>query len=549
MKKLYFSFLFFLFVILSSLLGGIEASAQSLKNFGTVTPNAVTLDSTNLPIVGVYTYWKQPQDTVDIKAFMGIIDNGYNKTNHVTDTVFTYYGYITMSLHGTSSPSFLCPQKSYNVTTCDSALVSIDSAILGMKKEHDWLLRTTYFDHSLMHDVLVHHLARQMGHWSPHMRYCEMELNTFINWNYNGVYLMSEKIKRGKNRVNISKMDSLDNAGDSLTGGFIFAVDSNPFSQNSGWNSTNPLNNGLFYKLKYPSGSNITPQQLNYISSYMTNFENVMASPNFANPTTGYRKYIDVTSFIDFFLIQELCKNLDAYKRSAYMYKDRDSKGGKLTAGPQWDFDNSWGVQFGGCPQFASEPGWTYPFTCWINSAFPVPFWWGRLLQDPNYTHDLKCRWLQLRASGLDTANMFHYIDIVSNYISAASARQYQQWNINTTLPAEVAYLKSWIAKRLAWMDAHMPGNCLDLAVNENNFENSFSIYPNPFSKQFTISTSGLQLPVQLEIYNTLGEKIFFKTLNRKQETVSLNAAKGIFFLRVSDGKKIIGKKKIIVSD
>src|ERR1051326_1565762 len=139
MKKFYSSLLFL--VILSG------------KVFAQITPNAVTLDSTNLPIVGVYTYWQQPQDTVDIKAFMGIIDNGYGKMNHVADTVYTYYGYIKTSLHGTSSQSFLCPQKSYNVTTCDSLLNSLDTTILGMKKDHDWLLRTTYFDHTLMHDV------------------------------------------------------------------------------------------------------------------------------------------------------------------------------------------------------------------------------------------------------------------------------------------------------------------------------------------------------------------------------------------------------------
>ena len=95
---------------------------------------------------------------------------------------------------------------------------------MGMPKENDWVLYGPFNETTLMRNVMTYQLVRELGYWVTRTKFCEMMLKTGFTWNYNGVYVMMEKIKQGKNRVDISKLDLDDNAGDSLTGGYIIAV-------------------------------------------------------------------------------------------------------------------------------------------------------------------------------------------------------------------------------------------------------------------------------------------------------------------------------------
>jgi len=184
----------------------------------------VTLDSTNLPIVGIFTYFTAIPDTPKIRALMGIIDNGYNVTNHISDTNYTFYGNIGIEQRGSISQQWWYWQKSYGLETRDSLGNDSSAIILNMPKESDWVLYSPYDDRTLMRNVLTYDLARQMGYYASRTRYCELMLMDFLTWNYKGVYVMMEKIKRDHNRVDIAKLDADDNAGDSLTGGYIIAV-------------------------------------------------------------------------------------------------------------------------------------------------------------------------------------------------------------------------------------------------------------------------------------------------------------------------------------
>lgn len=519
-----------LFLLPALFLSSVQLSAQ------------VTLDSTNLPIVGVYTFFQQIPDTLKITAFMGIIDKGYNVYNYPTDTNnFTYYDYIGIEQRGSISQAWWFAQKSYGLETRDSSGNNLDAVILGMPKENDWILYSPYDDRTLMHNVLTFDLVRQMGYYVSRTKYCELLLNTFLSWDYRGVYVMMEKIKRDKNRVNIAKLDIDDNAGDSLTGGYIFAVDKNIWVNDSGW--TSQKDTGVFFTYKYPKSNEITPQQKNYIQLYVDSFETVMQGPNFADPATGYRKYIEPVSFMDFFIMQELSKNIDAYKRSAYLHKEKDSKGGKLRAGPHWDYNSAWEVKVGGCESFSSDTGWTYPLTCWVNQNYRVPFWWGKLLQDSVYANDLQCRWQFLRSGILSTANIFNKIDSIANYIAEAQVREYTRYGFTENYQNQVDSLKTWITKRLVWMDSNMPGNCWNSSVNNGNeLENSFYVYPNPFSDEFQISSSGLKA-YDLEIVNSLGKVLFKKTSITKQETIYLPVPSGIYFLKIHSENYTFTKK------
>jgi hypothetical protein len=523
MKKNIFSHLIFLFV-------------------GHVMFAQVTLDSSNLPIVGIYTYLTPIPDTPKIHAFMGIVDNGYNVMNHFTDTNYAYYGHIGIEQRGSISQQWWYYQKSYGLETRDTSGNDSNSIILNMPKESDWILYSPYDDRTLMRNVITYELSRQMGYWAARTKYCELVLNDFLFWNYKGVYVMMEKIKRDNNRVDISKLDADDNAGDSLTGGYIFAVDSNINAPDEGFISPNQP--GLFYAYKYPKGEDITPQQEAYLLAYVDSFEKAVAAPDFADPVNGYRKFAVDTTFMDFFFFQELSKSVDCYKRSAYLYKDKYSKGGRLKAGPVWDFNSAW-HNTAICAEYHAYTGWAYQQSCWVNSAFPVPDWWARMLQDSTFTNELKCRWLKWRSGVLTTSNIFNKMDSIAGYVADAQVREYTQYNFTENFSAEIDTLKSWIANRLAWMDANMPGNCLNTSVAElNGIENAFNVYPNPFSGEFTIYNLR-SARYELLVYNSFGEPVLYRESDRSQENISINVPAGIYFLVIKSQDMVFARKVV----
>lgn len=535
-------------VIVFSFLGSLCSWAQTNGKSGDGNTVMATLDSTKLPIVFINTNFQSIVNEPKIEAGMAIIDNGYNVMNHITDTNFKYYGNVGIEQRGSISQQWWWTQKSYAVETHTAAGLDTNVSILGMPKENDWVLYGPFNELTLMKNVLTFQLVRELGYYVSRTKYCELMLKTGFTWKYNGVYVMMEKIKQDKNRVDISKMDLDDNAGDSLTGGYIVAVDRNINAVDSGWFSSHPQSVNVFLTYKYPKGDEITSQQRTYIQAYVDSFENALSSPNFANPLTGFRKYMDPVSFMDFFFMQELSKNLDAYKRSSYLTKDKTSKGGKLVAGPHWDYNSAWEVKVGGCEPFDSDTGWTYPLTCWIHGTnYPVPFWWKRLLQDTTYTHDLKCRWTQLRSSTLSNAHIFHVIDSVRNYVSAASVRHYSQFNLAQNYQLEVDSLKMWIGKRMTWLDAHMPGNCWNTSTSDMNTDISFNIYPNPSSGSFILQSRDFVME-KAEVYDMRGSLVLQKQLKSKSGVFEMKSAPGIYYLKISSAEGIFTRKIVLAN-
>jgi hypothetical protein len=502
----------------------------------------VTLDSTNLPIVGIYTFNTPIPDTPKITALMGIIDNGYNVINHVSDTTRTYSGYIGIEQRGSISQAWWFLQKSYGLETRDSLGNDSDAVIMNMPIESDWVLYSPYDDRTLLRNVLTYNLSSQMGYYAPRTRYCELLLMDASTWNYKGVYVLMEKIKRDNNRVDIAKLDEDDNAGDSLTGGYIFAVDSNINAADSGFFSLNQPD--LFYSYKYPKGEDITLQQEAYLQAYVDSFELSTTAPNFADPVNGYRKYMVDTTFMDFLFIQELSKNVDCYKRSAYLFKDKDSNGGRLRAGPVWDFNSAW-HNTAICADYHSYTGWAILQWCWVNASFPVPAWWYRFLQDTTFVNDMKCRWTHWRSNVLSTQNIFNEIDSIAAYVSQAQVREYTQYGFTENYSVILDTFKTWISNRLNWIDANIGGTCTSTGINElNTFNNSFSVHPNPTTGEFTIENYKDD-PIDLTLYNSLGEIIFTKTISNKIQHLSLIESPGAYFLNIKSGKEVFTKKLV----
>ena len=207
---------------------------------------------------------------------------------------------------------------------------------------------------------------------------------------------------------------------------------------------------------------------MDYIENYVDSFEYALNGPNFADTSIGYSKYIDVNSFIDLYIINELSKNIDGYRLSTYMYKDKNSNGGKLTMGPFWDYN----LAFGNADYCDGgiTSGWEVDGGCGDNN----PFWFERLLDDTTYQNKLKCRWEYLRDRSFQQDSLVNFIDSVAFYLDDAQQRNFQQWDIlgsyvwpnyyvGSTYQDELNFFKTWIGDRLTWLDNNLGGNCYDI--------------------------------------------------------------------------------------
>lgn len=175
----------------------------------------------------------------------------------------------------------------------------------------------------------------------------------FIDDDYQGVYLMMEKIKVDDNRVNIARMDTSDNTGDAITGGYIFVNDkTDKFNSTyiegvTGFTSrpdpSYPNAKDVIYQYYQPGPYDLTAVQKEYITGAIKEAEAVLISDIFNDPDIGYNSYFNTGSFVDFMLINEISKEVDKYRYSSYMYKKPDSRGGEIFAGPAWDFNLGYG--------------------------------------------------------------------------------------------------------------------------------------------------------------------------------------------------------------
>lgn len=431
--------------------------------------NAQTFTSSTLPIVSVQTNGQTIADNPKITATLNVTDKGAGQRNYLTDQPNHFNattGQISISIRGNSSQNL--PKKSYSLETQTNKGKNLNFALLGLPADNDWVLYASYTDRTLMRDPFTYYLARKMGRYSSRARFVEL----LINGDYQGVYVLEEKIKQGSNRVAIKKTGS---AGDTLTGGYILKIDSPVGSISYRWASSyiNPCRTSARtgFEIEYPKASDLQEAQKQYIQQYVSSFEDALSSPQFADPVNGYARYADVDSFVDYFLLTEFTKNQDAYRLSTYFYKDRDSQGGKLTMGPFWDENLTFGNAPGGYCGGQSARGWAYQdvLPCTLTGdGLTLPFWWNRLLEDPGFVAKTQQRWTALRQVGLDTTTMFHYIDSVATVVNEAQVRNFQKWPILTTTidggyephggsyGGEITYLKNWIRQRVTYMDANM---------------------------------------------------------------------------------------------
>ncbi|MEP7267643.1 MAG: CotH kinase family protein [Saprospiraceae bacterium] len=524
-----------------------------------VSPLAGNPFISNLPIISITTNGQVIQDNgTKLNALMRVIQNS-NGMNEVTDSANIYYGIIGIEIRGSSSSGY--PQKSYNVETRDSLDANRNVSLLGLPEENDWALITNYNDKTLMRNTFSYSLYNQLGHYAPRTKYCDV----LINDEYQGIYLLSEKIKRDKNRVAISKFDDKATSGNGITGGYIFKndnKDADELSFTSNYSESGFLGNPeVSFIYVYPKSSELTTSHKTYLPSFINSFESVLYGNNFTNPIDGYARYIDVPSFIDYFILGEVSRSVDAYKKSKFFYKDVDSKGGKIVSGPPWDFDWAYKNIPEGNNQFncyygnTDGSGWAYKaYLCNHDPKFAG--WTARLMQDPNFVNAIKSRYVFLRKNVLSEHGVNLLVDSLKNIVNEAQPRHFGKWDIlgkitigspevdaqPTTYAAAINQFKTWVFTRLAWLDRNMPGILTDFKVVSGD---KVKVYPNPSFHQLTIQSGSEMLHAQL--YTMQGQLAFKAMLHGNVNTIKHNLPPGMYILKVVLKNQQVNLLKLVV--
>ena len=465
-------------VIFFDFLGTTPDQSWYLDDVIRVSDGSAGLTS-NLPIVIIHTGEEIP-DEPKVTGTMGIIDNGYGNMNNQFDPPNDFEGSIGIEIRGQSSQMF--PKKSYGVETRDAEGEDKNVSLLGMPAESDWVLYAPYSDKSMLRNFMSFFMGSKLEPYCTRMAFCEV----IVNNDYKGVYILMEKIKRDKNRVDIAKLKEDEISGDDLTGGYIVSVDKVDTSfiyGYDGWtsypNPSFPNAKNITYQYEYPKAEDIVIQQTEYIQDYIRTVEDALISSNFSDKNEGYNKYLNASSFVDQMILCEVSKEVDKYRYSTFFHKQKDSDGGKLHAGPAWDFNLGYAnVDY--WPPGVDYSGWMYPVV--ENVEWSIMFWWKRLMQDDYFEDLFYTRWHQLREDELSNQALTQAIDSIVTYIDEAQKRNYDRWPIlgeyvwpnydweDNDYADEVAFFENWFFNRMDWIDENINGNTLNPAAELSNY-------------------------------------------------------------------------------
>lgn len=356
----------------------------------------------HLPLVLIETDGQAIKKEETIWSSIKIIDHK-NYRNHITDTPEIDTA-STIKYRGNSSYTTF-DKKQFRLEFYKKAggTKKQDVSIMGMPKESDWVLYGPFLDRTLVRCHLLFGLSREIMEWAPDTRYCEV----FLDGKFQGLYLMTESIKVSENRINLKDYSLLSGETSYLLKREGYGTEINPIN-NFGAYSCKTLHE---LSIAYPRPDNLLANHKEWINKDVSMFERVLYSDQFDDDETGYAAYIDVDSFVDYYIINEFSLNPDAGSISTYIYKDLDGKL-KLVV---WDFNsafngNAWNVY--------------YPDEFIINNKN----WFNRLLQDRNFSNKVIKRYHQLRKGVLSEAYLIGTIDETVNYLGSAVNRNFEVW-------------------------------------------------------------------------------------------------------------------------
>jgi hypothetical protein len=275
---------------------------------------------------------------------------------------------------------------------------------------------------------------------------------------YQGVYLLQENLKNSPERMNLAKLKATDVTEPAVSGGYIMQFNAMAAEPPLLTCTRKPPSNVCWSDLEVNEPKELAPQQQAWITDYVQKFHDSLRSANPSDPATGYPAYADVNSWVDRVVHNELAREPDAYIRSTYFFKDR---GGKLVAGPLWDYDIGYGAYTGFGGSGATYTGWQ--FSAGFSSTTD---WFQRLMADPSFQTLARNRWTALRAGVMSDAQLRARVDTLTAPLANAAQRNFTKWpilnqanvggfqtQVSQTYVQQLDIMKAWLINRAKWLD------------------------------------------------------------------------------------------------
>ena len=481
--------------------------------------NTQFIQITNLPTVIVHT--TDAQDIVSketyVNGIVSVISN--NGTNLFTDS---------LEIKGRGNASWNFPKKPYKIKLDKKA------SLLGMPAvEKTWTLINNYGDKTLMRNLLAFDLSKRLGlPYTPAAK----SVDLFLNGEYKGNYQLCDQVEVATGRVELEKMKATDTIMPNLSGGYLIEMDAYSYEETTKFNSDY---GNIPVTIKYPKDDDIVAAQVAYIKSHFNKMENTLYANNYTDTTNGFRKYIDIGTFLRHFLVGEMSGNTDTYW-STNMYKKRNND--KFYFGPVWDFDIAYENDYRTYP-INDNPEWIYASTG--SSARGVRKMVNRIFSDSTVMQQLKAIYASYRNSGVLTEdNLVQVVNDNATLLEQSQQINFMRWDIlNTAVhmnpqvygsyAGEVDNVRNFVKNRLAWMDKK-------LAYEYNNINEEKISKISLWNEGNTFHLEGITGTATIQIIDVTGRVVQIKQVENDFST-TLN--KGIYFIRISDA---INKNQVL---
>lgn len=416
----------------------------------------VLIDTDGVEIPGKYLrnigddqikYTTAEDGSTEISGHITIIDDEI-KNNHVNDEP-SVSSDMMIHVRGRSSRRF--DKSNYGVTLIDENGNNNSQSVMGMDAHHEWVMHGPFLDKTLIRNYMWYNIAGEIMDYAPNVRFCEV----MVNGEYQGVYVMTEKITAGKDG---SRLNLEVNRKDNTFTGYLLRVDQGSRNEMKNINNFSTYSMRLaaeqVFNIEYPGMANLTPELKEAITQDVSAFEKALYSYDYDNKKYGYYRRIDVESFVDYFLINELTCNVDAGALSTYVYRDVDG----LFRMCVWDFNNS-------CDMY--QEGEVNPRSFFLHNTF----WYYMLTKDEDFTEQIIRRYRELQNTVFNEEFLYAYIDDVVEYLGDAIDRNFAKWGYTfdeefQLLDTEereihsyneaIGQLKKFLHIRISWLDKNI---------------------------------------------------------------------------------------------
>jgi hypothetical protein len=488
-----------------------------------VGDNTVIPKPTNLPSVIIHT--TAAQDIVDKETYLKGIVSVINEsgTNIYTDS---------LEIKGRGNVSWDFPKKPYRMKLFTKA------SLLGLPaKEKNWTLINNYGDKTLMRNLLAFNISKNLDiPYTP----AGTPVDVFLNGEYKGTYQLCDQIEVANERVVVEKMKITDIIAPEITGGYLLEMDAYADGELVWFSSAR---NKIPVTIKYPKDDEIVESQKAYIKSHFETMETAVFATNYTDNTNGFRKYIDLETFLRQFLVGEISGNTDTYW-STYMYKKRNDP--KFYFGPVWDFDIAFENDYRTYP-INNLSDWVYATKG--SAANGVKSMITRIFSDPQVVVQLKNLYATYRNNGkLSEASLLQVIDDYAAKINQSQKLNFTKWNILNsqvhmnpqalgTYAAEVNSVKTYISNRIKWID-----NKLNYTPSGTNDFSTPTIYYT--SENGILHVSGIDETMNIQIVDLTGMIRYNRNVTAGT-TFELQA--GIYILRAYSDNMCVYTTKCFV--